>query len=128
MDPNYSSIVSLILDGNLKAKGNEYLIFVYINENLEQYFNFNILKIEEILFKVFGEKYKVISTNSSDWEIIKSKFNKSISSETNLYKKVEEDFDLKKILNVENKKENEVSNNKNTNSIEMEFENIIDYK
>lgn len=128
MDPNYSSIVSLILDGNLKAKGNEYLIFVYVNENLEQYFNFNILKIEEIFFKVFGEKYKVISTNSSDWEIIKSKFNKSISSETNLYKKVEEDFDLKKILNVENKKENEVSNDKNTNSIEIEFENIIDYK
>jgi len=51
-DSKFSSVSSLILDGELKAYGKNYMIFVYKNETLENYFNSQLLLIENFLFEV----------------------------------------------------------------------------
>ena len=51
MDPDYSSVVSLILDGELKAKGDKNLLFVYKIKNLEECFNLSLIDIEKTLKK-----------------------------------------------------------------------------
>ena len=57
LDPNYSSTVALIMDGELKAKGNNNLIFVYKTNQLEEHFNSLLEDIEKIMDMVFNEKY-----------------------------------------------------------------------
>ncbi len=112
LDPDYSSIASMILDGKLKAASDEYLIFVYKNERLANLFNENILSIENLLERTFGKKYKIIATDIEDWEKIKLEFNKK----TRKFEYVKENFNLEEIL----------GKNKN-NSIENMFEEIIEY-
>ena len=55
MNPDYSSKVSLVLDGELKAKGDNNLLFVYKIQNLEECFNLSLIEIEKIFKEVFGE-------------------------------------------------------------------------
>lgn len=112
LDPDYSSIASMILDGKLKAASDEYLIFVYKNERLANLFNENILSIENLLERTFGKKYKIIATDIEDWEKIKLEFNKK----TRKFEYIKENFNLEEIL----------GKNKN-NSIENMFEEIIEY-
>jgi len=112
LDPDYSNIASMILDGKLKAASDEYLIFVYKNERLANLFNENILNIEKLLEQTFEKKYKIIATDIEDWEKIKSEFNKKIRK----FEYVKENFNLEEIL----------VNNKN-NNIEKMFEEIIEY-
>ena len=112
LDPDYSSIASMILDGKLKAASDEYLIFVYKNERLANLFNENILSIENLLERTFGKKYKIIATDIEDWEKIKLEFNKK----TRKFEYVKENFNLEEIL----------GKHKN-NSIENMFEEIIEY-
>ena len=45
MDPDYSSIISLMLDREVKAKGENYIIFVYEAKNLDEYFNSILIHI-----------------------------------------------------------------------------------
>ena len=112
LDPDYSSIASMILDGKLKAASDEYLIFVYKNERLANLFNENILSIESLLERTFDKKYKIIATDIEEWEKIKLEFNKK----TRKFEYVKENFNLEEIL----------GKHKN-NSIENMFEEIIEY-
>lgn len=98
INTKYSKSVSLLLDGRLKAIGNNTLIFVYDNKKLSNYFNTNLLLIEEAIMISTKEEYKVISTDSSDWEEIRKKFN----SKTEKYNFIEETFDLEKLNKLEN--------------------------
>lgn len=122
MDPDYSSVVSLILDGQLKAKGDKNLIFVYKTKNLEEYFNLSLIDIEKAMKKVFNIEYKPIAVSEDEWEIIKVKFNKNMKSNNNVYEYKEETTSLDEIYNI---KENE--NTSNTNEIEEIFEDMIVY-
>ncbi len=101
---DYSKYVSIILDGNLKAASENYLIYVFNTETDSDLFNENILKIEEILAKVFKHNYKVISTDNISWEIIKKEFNSHLKQ----YTYVEETESIDQILKNENK--NEIEN------------------
>ena len=115
LDPDYSKIISLILDGTLKAVGNKYLVFVYDSENLSDLFNENILKIEETINNLLNKQYCVISTHINDWNKIKVEFN----SKSKKYELMDENYDLNLILKSEAKK--------NKNTIEKMFDEIIEY-
>ena len=120
MDPDYSSIVSLMLDGELKAKGRKNLIFVYELKNLEELFNQSLIEIQNAFFKVFNEEYNPIAVTKEEWEIIKSEFNKNMKSKNKTYEYIEE-----KSLDEIYKKENNIETKKN--EIEEIFEDLIVY-
>ena len=122
MDPDYSSIVSLILDGELKAKGSKNLIFMYKLKNLEECFNLSLIEIEKALKTVFNEELRPIAISEEEWEPIKIEFNKHIKSNTNAYEYKEEVMSLKEIYDI---KEKETPSN--TNEIEEIFEDMIVY-
>ena len=94
LDSEYSKMVSIILDGKIKAYSETNLIFVYESEKLSDYFNENILFIEKIFKKVYHHEYKVISTYEKEWDKIKKEYN----SKEREYKYIEEDQDTEKIL------------------------------
>ena len=100
MDPDYSSVVSLILDGELKAKGGQNLLFVYKLKNLEECFNLSLIDIEKVLKKVFNENLKPIAIFEEDWEPIKVEFNKHMKSKTNAYEYNEETISLEEIYEI----------------------------
>ena len=122
MDPDYSSVVSLILDGELKAKGGQNLLFVYKLKNLEECFNFSLIDIEKVFSKVFNEDLKPIAVFEEEWEPIKVEFNKHMKSKTNAYEYNEETISLEEIYEIT--KEESISN---TNEIEKIFEDMIVY-
>ena len=76
----YGSIVSLLLDGELKAKGNNYIIYAYSDNKLSDFFNNSIKEIEMFMNEVFNEQYKLISVSLNEWEIIKKDFNNSLKN------------------------------------------------
>ena len=121
--PEYSSIISLILDGELKARGDNNLIFVYTSPSLEQLFNYEIIKIEKLLKEVYNVNYKVISVNIKEWEIIKKDFNNCMKNKINKYIYQEEDFNVEDLLNISNKDEQIVKND-----IDNLFAEIVEYK
>ena len=122
MDPDYSSVVSLILDGELKAKGGQNLLFVYKLKNLEECFNLSLIDIEKVFSKVFNENLKPIAVFEEEWEPIKVEFNKHMKSKTNAYEYNEETISLEEIYEIT--KEESISN---TNEIEKIFEDMIVY-
>ena len=122
MDPDYSSMVSLILDGELKAKGSRNLLFVYKLKNLEECFNLSLIDIEKALKRVFNEELKPIAVSEEEWEPIKIEFNKHMKSKTNAYEYKEEVISLKEIYDIKDKE-----NISTTNEIEDIFEDMIVY-
>ena len=115
----YASTVSVILDGEIKAKGNEYIIFVYNDEKMADYFNNNITIIEQFLLEIFNKKYKVISVDKDEWEIIKKQFNQSIKNGENKYILMK-DVDLE----IEQKENTVIKNN----DIDNTFNEIVKYE
>ena len=122
-DSKFSSVSSLILDGELKAYGKNYMIFVYKNETLENYFNSQLLLIENFLFEVFNVKYKVIAVNTTEWEIVKNEFNDNLKNKKKCYIFVEEEYNLEDIFNVSREKKQIVKND-----IDKMFGEIVEYK
>ncbi len=109
MQPEYSEIVSLILDGKLKAVGNSNLIFVFENKKLSNMFNENILKIDKLFKETFNKNYSTISVDVNEWNIIKEEFN----GKKKKYSYIEEPL-------ITTKEENK-------NKIDSEFSDIIEY-
>jgi len=112
-DKKYAKLISLLLDGALKAASEEYLLYVYKTKGMSNDFNSQIIDIEEMLEKILKKKYKVIATDNISWEIIKKDFN----SKEKEYLYIPEDFDLKKLM----------STNEN-NALSEYFENLIEYE
>lgn len=112
IDPDYSEESGLIIDGELKAASDAYLIFVYNSENIELNFNLKIQKLENMLSKI-GINKKVVATNIDDWNIIKQEFNSK--SKKYVYKD-----DTQLVNEIFQRKEEK-------NSIENMFDDIIEY-
>ncbi|MBQ9318285.1 MAG: DNA polymerase III subunit gamma/tau [Bacilli bacterium] len=119
---DYSSIISLIMDGELRARGDNYLIFVYTNESMEKFFNMELLKIEELFKKVFNVNYKVIGVNTNEWEIIKKKFNDSLKNNQKIFIYQEETINVEDVFNISNNSEVFVKND-----IDNMFAEIVEY-
>ena len=113
LDEEYSSVASLILDGEIKAASDENIIIVYDKKWMQDSFNENLLLIEKLFQKIYNKKYKLIATNKEDWDKIKKDFNEK----KKIYEKKEETFDLKKIFSMESEKL----------EIENVFGDIIEY-
>ena len=122
MDPEYSNLASLIIDGELKAKGENNLLFVYKIQNLEEVFNTSLIEIQHLFKKIFNNDYKPIAISESDWEPIKDKFNKSLKAKKIIFKYKEENANLEEIL-----KEKEIKQEEEKNQIEEMFDNEIVY-
>ena len=122
MDPDYSNIVSLLLDGEIKAKGKNNLLFVYKTKNLEEVFNTSLLDIEKIFEKTFNELLKPIAISEEEWEPIKEQFNKSLKDKKKLYEYKEENINLEDIF----KKEEKIIE-ESKNQIEEMFDEEIVY-
>ena len=120
MNPDYSSKTSLVLDGELKAKGNKNLIFVYKTKSLEEYFNSSLADIEKIFMLSFDIDYKPIAVCDEEWQKIKLEYNQNIKENKNAYEYIEE----KKIVE---DKSNTIKNKVEKDKIEEMFENIIEY-
>ena len=97
LDENYSNFASMIIDSQLKATSDEYLVFVFKTSNLSFEFNRNIIVIQELLNKIFNKSYKVISTDDISWEIIKEEFNNK--SKTFSYIEEQENIEQKILVN-----------------------------
>ena len=72
---NYSFAADLILDGQLKAISNEYVVFMYSSQLTADVFNRKLDLVEELISKVFSHKLKAISIDEENWNIIKKEFN-----------------------------------------------------
>ena len=81
----YGSVVSLLLDGELKAKGNNYIIYVYNDSKMTDFFNNKLKEIETFMLEIFKQQFKVISTTLNEWEIIKKDFNNSLKNHEKKY-------------------------------------------
>jgi len=113
--PEYNEFASLMLDGEIKAASDEYVIFTYERKWISDHFNQNLLLIEQIFQEAYGKKYKLISTDKETWEIIKKDFNNKIKKYT--YK--EESIKLEDILK---KKDNH-----DQTEIENQFGDLVEY-
>ena len=116
IDPDYSNLAGLILDGNLKAASDKNLIFVFESENVEKEFNLKIPDIEKLLQKIGLQNYMVVAVDQDTWNNIKEEYN----SKTKKYNYVDDT----QIINVLFKQE---QNNDKKNSIENLFNDIIEY-
>lgn len=116
IDPDYSNIAGLILDGNLKAASDKNLIFVFESENVEKEFNLKIPDIEKLLQKIGLQNYMVVAVDQDTWNSIKEEYN----SKTKKYNYVDDT----QIIDMLFKQE---QNNDKKNSIENLFNDIIEY-
>ncbi len=57
-----------------------YIIYVYNDNKLSDFFNNSIKEIEMFMNEVFNEQYKLISVSLNEWEIIKKDFNNSLKN------------------------------------------------
>ena len=116
MDEDNNMYATMILDGNLKAVGDEYIIFTYSTNHLANNFNENIIKIENLLLDAFNINYKVVAVDDEDWNVIKEQFN----SKSHLFTYKEEEVSIQDILNKINKKDDD--------SIKSLFGELVEYK
>ena len=101
LDPENGEIISMILDGELKAASEEYLLFVLKTDNITKLFNLSIPKIEQFLNNEYSTKFKVIGVEQNKWNYIKNQFNNKTkkfeyTSELINYEDIFKDSDLKK--------------------------------
>ncbi len=75
INPEYSEYASMVIDGDLRALGNENMIFVFPSKRDSNQFNENIVEIDNMLKDYFDKEYKTISVSTDEWEIIKQEYN-----------------------------------------------------
>ena len=121
-DEKIGKNISLLLDGELKAVTENYLMFMYNIDLMAETFNINIPKIEEILNNKLKSDYKVIAIDSNDWDYLKQDYNKN--KQNYVFKeeliKYEDLIPTSEDENSEKKEEN--------NSIAEMFNDIIEYE
>ena len=109
LNPEYSSVASLIMDSALKAASDEYLVFVLPDENISNLFNEQLLVIEKMFEETYNKCYKIISTFDEEWELFKEEFNHKkrvflYQGETELlsdfYNRINSGYDEEQSLNV----------------------------
>jgi DNA polymerase III, subunit gamma and tau len=113
LTPEYNEFASLLLDGEIKAASDEYIIFVYEKDWVSNYFNQSLVILEKIFNEAYEKKFKLISTDSDNWEIIKKEFN----SKKKVYEYIKETIKLEELQ----------SDEENTTEIEKEFGDIVEY-
>ena len=114
IDPDYSEIASIVIDGELKAASDEYMVFVYKTKRMELEFNEHLIKIDEMMNKVFSNHYKAIATDEENWQLIKKEFNNKLKE----YTLLQEPSNLVEYLG---------NKNENNTLIDNMFGEIVEY-
>lgn len=114
IDPDYSEIASIVIDGELKAASDEYMVFVYKTKRMELEFNEHLIKIDEMMNKVFLNHYKAIATDEENWQLIKKEFNNKLKE----YTLLQEPSNLVEYLG---------NKNENNTLIDNMFGEIVEY-
>lgn len=109
LDPNYGEYASIVIDGELKAVGDKYMIFVYENERLSNLFNDEMVNIDKFLGNILNKEVATTAVSKIEWEKIKNEYNSK----------------LKKYIYMEEPKISEENIEKN--QIEENFSDIIEY-
>lgn len=73
-----NDLFHLILDGDIKAYGNNYFIIVYPQIEIVTEFNNNIDLIDQIFMELFNKNIHGVAVDKSKWEQIKLEFNNKI--------------------------------------------------
>ena len=115
MDDRYNSYASMVLDSELKAVGDDYMIFSCPTDNLTNLFNENIINIEKLLNLIFNKSYKIAAVDSDNWNIIKENFN----SKKQIFEFQSEQTTLEDIL--------EKMNKSNQDAMQSLFGEIVEY-
>ena len=118
--PSYNQLATLILDGELKAFGNNQLIYVFNDPYSSEKFNSNLQTVEEIICKSTKQPYKAIAVNVEEWNEIKKEFN----SKEKKYQFTEETFNIQ--IFAKKNKQNE-QNIESSNDITNLFGSIVKY-
>lgn len=118
--PSYNQLATLILDGELKAFGNNQLIYVFNDPYSSEKFNSNLQMVEEIICKSTKQPYKAIAVNVEEWNEIKKEFN----SKEKKYQFTEETFNIQ--IFAKKNKQNE-QNIESSNDITNLFGSIVKY-
>ena len=121
-DEKIGKNISLLLDGELKAVTENYLMFMYNIDLMAETFNINIPQIEDILNSKLKSDYKVIAIDSNDWDFLKQDYNKNKSN----YVFKEELIKYEDLIPVSEDENNEKKDEKN--SIAEMFNDIIEYE
>ena len=114
----YKKIIPILMDGQIKAYGNNQIIYSFKEDYCANIFNENIVLIEEIIFKKIGSKYKVIAVSNKEWDIIKKEFN----DKTKKYNYVEENFNIQLFA------KKKINKNSDEDNIKKTFGDIVNYK
>ena len=122
-DEKMGKNISLVLDGELKAVTENYLMFMYNIDLMAETFNINIPNIEEMLNKTLKSNYKVIAIDSNDWDFLKQDYNKNKDS----YVFKEELIKYEDLISNTEDDENSEKNKKKDSIAEM-FDDIIEYE
>ena len=115
MDEKYNTYASMVLDGELKAVGSDYIIFSYPTEHLTNLFNENINNIEKMLNLIFDKPYNIAAVDLNNWNIIKENFN----NKKQVFEYQPEQTTLEEIL--------EKINEKNKDAMQSLFGEIVEY-
>jgi DNA polymerase-3 subunit gamma/tau len=75
IDKKYTEVASLILDGEIKAYGNNYFIILFNNDSDVSLFNEKFELIDELMFKTYNSKIHGTAVNQNMWNNIKQEFN-----------------------------------------------------
>lgn len=116
INPDYSEYISTLLDGQLKAVGNDYMIFVYDDSTLANMFNINVSIMEEMIEAEFQEHYRLVAVDMNEWEKIKIDFNQ---------KRKHYEYD-EETISIHDLFQNDVETKQD--KMENLFGNIVEYK
>jgi DNA polymerase-3 subunit gamma/tau len=74
IDELYGMYAGMLIDSMPRAIGDDNILVTYIYESMVERANENLEKIEELLYKVLGKKYKFIATSENEWQNIKVEY------------------------------------------------------
>ena len=111
LDDKAGKYASILLDGEIKAASDEYIIYMYEKESDVEFFNSNLIDLEKIFEKSVNEKFRMIAVEKTEWD------------------KIKDDFNNKKVK-YEYKEEPEIvitENKKSKSEIDELFDGIVEY-
>ena len=104
-NPEFSNIVSFLMDGNLRVYGNGYLVISLKYESSINNADFNLRKIETLVNIIIGRYIKISFVSEEKWEEIRNKF---ISNKKN---GIKYEFMEEIVENNDNSTKNDIENN-----------------
>lgn len=110
---DFGEVVSLILEGKIRAASEDHVIMVFEETWLKNKFNKSIIEIESLFKEVYNKTYKVVATDINTWEIYKRDFNNKLRK----FEWIEEPSS-----------DNFLNNEEEKTEIENIFNNIVEYK